>query len=179
MFERNRVDNSSNTSHQTAIPAEVTLCDGELLSGHFLISSARAIFDVLNSETLFIEYQPLHQERRYLAKQAIRAVKLLDVPHANGLDARRPASGEFDPYAALGLKRDAEWDDIRLAYLRLAKVYHADRFASVDLPPEVRDYLQAMSRRINAAYKTLEAPRLSVRKADLRPVPVYESRPRV
>jgi curved DNA-binding protein CbpA len=84
-------------------------------------------------------------------------------------------TGEFDPYAALGLKRDADWEEVRNAYLRLARTYHADKFASVELPPEVRDYLSQMSRRVNAAYTALEAPRLIVRKADLRATAVYTS----
>jgi DnaJ-domain-containing protein 1 len=134
---------------------------------------------VLNSELNFLEFEPFHRERRYLARTAIRSVKLMDVPAANGLDARRPVSGEFDPHSALGVKRDADWDEIRHAYLRLAKAYHADRYASVELPGEVRDYLQQMSRRVNAAYKALEAPRLTVKKAEMRPEPVYTSRPRV
>jgi hypothetical protein len=30
MFERNRVDNSGNSAHQTAVPAEIVLMDGEV-----------------------------------------------------------------------------------------------------------------------------------------------------
>jgi hypothetical protein len=175
MFERNRVDNSSQSSHQSAIPAEITLVDGEILSGHFLISAARALSDILNGETAFLEFEPFNQSRRFIAKQAIRAVKLIDAPSASNLDHRRSLTGEFDPYAALGLKRDADWEEVRNAYLRLARTYHADKFASVELPPEVRDYLSQMSRRVNAAYTALEAPRLIVRKADLRATAVYTS----
>jgi hypothetical protein len=178
MFERNRIDNSSSTSQLTAIPAELTLIDGEVLIGHFLISAARAMSEVLNGENLFLEFEPFESARRYVSKQSIRTVKIMDAPAASGLDARRPMAGEFDPYAALGLKRDAEWDDVRQAYLRLAKAYHADRYASIDLPAEVREYLQQMSRRVNAAYTLLEAPRLVVKKADMRAAPVYTSRPR-
>jgi hypothetical protein len=179
MFERNRIDNANSNAHQTAVPAELTLADGEALIGHLIINSARAIADVLNGETQFIEFEPFESPRRYIAKSAIRAVRVVDASSASALDARRPLSGEFDPYAALGVSRDAEWDDIRQAYLRLAKAYHADRYASVELPLEVRDYFQQMSRRVNAAYTLLEAPRLVVRKADLRAGPVYTSRPRV
>jgi hypothetical protein len=179
MFERNRVDNSSQSAHQSAIPAELTLVDGETLSGHFLISAARTLSDVLNGESAFLEFEPFSQARRFVSKGAIRAVKLIDAPAASNLEARRPLAGEFDPYGALGVKRDAEWDDVRQAYLRLAKTYHADRFASIELPPEVRDYLSQMSRRVNAAYTALEAPRMVVKKADLRATPVYTSRPRV
>ena len=178
MFERNKIDNASNSAHQAAVPAELTLDDGSVLAGHFLISAARAMFDVLNGETHFLEFEPFNQERRLIAKQSIRAVKLLDVPGAKGLESRRPIEGEFDPYGALGLKRDADWEDVRAAYHRLAKAYHADRYASVEMPGEVRDYLQQMSRRVNAAYKALEAPRLVVKKADMRAAPVYTTGPR-
>ena len=160
MFERNRIDNASTTSHQTAVPAELTLADGETLIGHLLISSARAVAEVLNGESLFIEFVPLGAERRFVSKQALRSVRVVDGGACTALDARRPLNGEFDPYAALALKPDAGWEDVRQAYLRLAKAYHPDRYASVDLPGEVREYLQQMSRRVNAAYTALEAPRL-------------------
>ncbi len=175
MFERNRVDNGANSQHQSAIPAELTLDDGEVLSGQFLISATRAFSDILNGESQFFEFEPFGQERRFIAKQAIRSVKLLQVGSASGLAARKPADGAFDPYVTLGLKADAEWDDVRHAYLRLAKAYHGDRYASVELPPEVRDYLQAMSRRINAAYMALETPRNVIKKVSMRAAPVYTS----
>ena len=178
MFERNRVDNASGNAHLTAVPAELTLTDGEVFSGHLLINSARAVSDVLNGEGVFLEFEPFGGARRFIAKSAIQSVRVIEAGTANALDQRRPLTGEFDPYAALGVKRDAEWDDIRQAYLRLAKDYHADRYASVELPTEIRDYLQQMSRRVNAAYTLLEAPRLVVRKADLRAAPIFTSRPR-
>lgn len=179
MFERNRVDNSTNgPAHQTAAAAIVTLADGEILTGHFLFSAARAMADVLNGETQFLEFAPLSGNRRFIAKRAIRSVSLTETPTASALEARRPVNGEFDPYGALGVRREAAWEDVREAYLRLAKTYHADRYASVELPGEVREYLAQVSKRVNAAYTMLEAPRLVVKKAVMRPAPVYTSPPR-
>jgi len=175
MFERNKIDNGANTHHQTAVPAELTLTDGEVLAGQFIISATRAFADVLNGESHFLEFEPFNKERRYIARTAILSVRLIQVGSAAGLSARRPIEGAFDPHTTLGIKADAEWDDVRHAYLRLAKMYHADRFASVDLPVEVRDYLQAMSRRVNAAYVALEAPRLAVKKVSMRAQPVYST----
>lgn len=175
MFERNKVDNSNHSTHQSAVPAEITLTDGEVLAGHFLISAARAITDVLNGESAFIEFEPFNSPKRFIAKHALREVKLMDVGNGATLENRRAMVGEFDPLTALGLKRDAEWDEVREAYLRLARTYHPDRFSSVELPAEVREYLAQMARRVNAAYKALEAPRLVVKKADLRAAPVYTS----
>lgn len=178
MFERNRIDNvSQGSANLTAVPAEVIMADGELLVGHFVIQATRPFSEVLNSDVPFVEFEPFHRERRYIAKSAIRSVKLMDAPAGRTLEARRPLPGEFDPYQALGVRRDAEWEDIRHAYIRLTKIYHADRFASVELPDEVRAYLKDMSTRINTAYATLEVPHLQAKKVTLRAEPVYTSKP--
>ncbi len=176
MFDRNRVDNA--TANQLAIPAEVTMSDGEVIVGHFIIASSRAFGEVLNGESPFLEFAPFQRDRRYIAKSAIRTVKLMEVPGGRALDAHRPMQGEFDPYQALGVKRDAEWEEIREAYIKLTKTYHNDRYASVELPGEVRTYLKDMSARVNTAYALLEAPRIQQKRVSTRVEPVYTSRPR-
>jgi curved DNA-binding protein CbpA len=65
--------------------------------------------------------------------------------------------GSFDPHGVLGLKPGATHEEAREAYVRLAKTYHPDRYAAIELPREVRDYLAVMARRVNAAHQALEA----------------------
>jgi DnaJ-class molecular chaperone len=55
-----------------------------------------------------------------------------------------------------GLKAGATREEAREAYVRMAKIYHPDLYMAVELPREVRDYLAAMVRRINAAHQALE-----------------------
>lgn len=176
MFERNRVENAN--ANQFAVPAEVTMNDGEILVGHFIISSSRAFGEVLNGESPFLEFTPFQRDRRYIAKSAIRAVKLMEVPGSKGLTSFKPMNGEFDPYQTLGVKRDADWDQIREAYVRLAKTYHNDRYAAIELPNEVRVYLKDMSTRVNTAYALLEAPHKQSKRATMRSEPIYTSGPR-
>jgi len=88
MFDRNRVDNA--TANQLAIPAEVTMSDGEVIVGHFIIASSRAFGEVLNGESPFLEFAPFQRDRRYIAKSAIRTVKLMEVPGGRALDAHSP-----------------------------------------------------------------------------------------
>jgi hypothetical protein len=175
MFERNKIDTGNDRANQAAVPAEVVMADGEVLIGHFVFASSRSFGEVLNSDAPFIEFEPHDGARRYLAKGAIRSIALRTVPTARLADVRRPLAGEFDPYATLGVPRDASPEDVRHAYLRLTKAYHADRFASVELPDEVRRYLADMSARINAAYALVEAPVVAVKKATMRAEPVYSS----
>lgn len=173
MFERNKIDNAA---QQMTVPAELTLDGGEVIRGRFVIAAARNIFDVLNGDVHFLEFETYEGERQLLARTTIKAVKLIAVPSANHLKGRIREGDTFDPYQVLGVPVEATFEDIRAAYLKLSKIYHPDRFQSVELPPEVRDYVSAMVRRINAAYSVLEAPVQAARRAAIAKArPIFTS----
>lgn len=177
MFERNRIDNAM---QQMSIPAEVTLADGTLLKGKFLIVAARSIYEVLNGETKFLEFETYDGSKSLIAKSTIAAINLVNPPAAGGLRARLRDDQDFDPYAVLGVPAGSSWEDIRSSYLKLSKTYHPDLFSSVALPDEVRDYLAAMARRVNAAYRALEAPQqVAKRVTASKASPIFTSQPRV
>lgn len=176
MFERNRIDNAL---QQMNVPAEITLTDGTLLKGKFVIQAARSIYEVLNGETKFLEFEAYGGEKSLIAKSTIAAINLVNAPAAGGLRARL-RDEEFDPYSVLGLAQGAAWEQVRASYLKLSKTYHPDLYSSVALPDEVRDYLAAMSRRINAAYRALEAPQQVARRAiATKAAPIFTSPARV
>jgi hypothetical protein len=173
MFERNRIDN---LPEQTAVAAELGLDDGRILKGKVAVPLHKTIHDVLNGAVTFLEFEPFDGERQFIAKGAVRTLRLLSTGRGPNLQARLRDQDAFDPFAILGLNRAAAWDDVKAAYHRLAKVYHPDRYASAELPTEVREYLGAMARRINAAYAALEAPQQQRKQAtDHRAAPVYTS----
>ena len=153
MFERTRVDSGL---QQTAVPAEVELADGTILKGKFLISAARTLGDVLNGETAFLEFEPYGGERRFIAKSALVSVKLVKPATPLPLQSRFREIESFEPHKVLGVAAAATWEDVRAAYHRLSLVYHPDRYANVELPAEVREYLEAMARHLNCAYAALE-----------------------
>ena len=178
MFERVKVDNVS-AVQSVAIPAEVTLDNGRTLRGKFVAPQGRGIVEILNGSTAFLEFEPYGGERSLLAKSSIKAVKLVNVPSTGQLARRASEIDTFDPFAVLGVKTGASFDEVRTAYHRQAKIYHPDRYSMAELPPEVRDELAAMVRRINAAFAALEVPHQVVKKvAADRAEAVYTSRPR-
>ncbi len=152
MFERNRPE----SHEQGAVAVEITLDDGTTDAGKLLIPAARSAFDVLNGPALFLEFEPYEGERRFIAKSALKAVKLLAGAKPQNLAQKVRDLDGFDPHVVLGVALGAAWDDIRSAYLARAKTYHPDRFAGVELPVEVAAYLSGMLRRINASYAALE-----------------------
>jgi hypothetical protein len=168
MFERNRVDN---TLQQMTVPAEVTLHDGSVHKGKFIVAAARSIYEVLNGDSKFLEFETYDGCRRLIAKSTLASINILTAPSTGGLKSRLADGDQFDPHSVLGLTRGASWDEVRQAFLKLSKVYHPDLYANVALPQEVKDYLAAMARRINAAYHALEAPQQAAKRAVVEKAP--------
>lgn len=174
MFERNKID-TAGYQQQMTVPVEVTLDDGEFIRGKFIVPASRTLFDVLNNAGAFVEFEPYGGERSIIAKSAFKAVRLVNAPTPQNLSARSREIDTFDPYAVLGLTRGAPFEEARAAYHALAKVYHPDRYSSVELPAEVHDYLSGMARRINAAFAALEQPAQAKKTAAQRAAPIYTS----
>ena len=154
MFERNRTDHSD----RTTLPVEILLNDGHVLVGRLIVPVVRSLADELNHAGGFVEFESLEGEKAFLPKSSLLSVQSKSLPKAEQLK-QRTRDDNFDPHAALGVNRDAQWDDIRAAYHAKAKIYHPDRFASLDLPAEMHDYVAAVARRINMAYEALETAR--------------------
>jgi len=75
----------------------------------------------------------------------------------------------------LGVARGVPFETIREAYHRLSTSYHPDRYMNADLPGEVALYLDAMSRRVNAAFAALEKPAQKVREINrAKSEPIYQ-----
>jgi DnaJ domain len=173
MFERNRVDN---TLQQITVPAEMTLTDGSVHKGKFVVAAARSIYEVLNGETKFLEFESYGGARSLIAKATIASINLTTVPSTGGLRARITDSDSFDPFVELGLVQGATWDEVRQAYLKLSKTYHPDLFVNIALPGEVKEYLSAKARRLNAAYRALEEPHIAAKRATVEKAkPIFTS----
>jgi DnaJ domain len=167
MFERSRLDN---VPEANAVPVEITLTDGTVTKGKLFVMASKTAADLLNGSCNFVEFEPYGGERSFLAKALLASVKLAGVPRGPNLGARLRDPDGFDPHAILGVAPGADKDEVRRAYVGLAKNYHPDRYATAELPDEVRRYLSDMARRINAAYAALDVPE---RKQAARAQPIF------
>lgn len=175
MFERNRVDNMAQ-SQSVAVPAELTLDDHSVLKGDLMMPAARPVHEVLNGPNVFVEFRTYGNDCQLLAKSSIRGIRFVKAPGAGQLRAASRSEESFDPHQTLGVPSNATHDQIHKAYVALAKAYHPDRYATADLPGEVRDYLAAMARRINLAFQALQqANRVAIRRANSVNEPVYST----
>lgn len=161
MFERNKIDTHC---EKGTISAKITLDDGRQLTGKFVIPINKSIFDILNGSGGFIEFEAFNGEAELIAKRALRSVKLLSVPRSENLQAKLRSLDGFNPHNILGVARGASREEIHSAYLKLARIYHPDRYSTAQLPDEISSYLSTMARRINAAYDALETQYIDSKK---------------
>jgi DnaJ like chaperone protein len=71
--------------------------------------------------------------------------------------ARDQDAGGRDPYAVLGLSRDANEREIKRAYRKLISQHHPDKLG--DVPAELKRRAEERAREINAAYERIQAQR--------------------
>jgi DnaJ-domain-containing protein 1 len=155
MFERNRIEHQGEAQRKGHL-VEVTLEDGGVLKGRFNVSVTKTLADELNNPSAFLEFHAVSGGKILLAKARIATVTTFETPRADHLDHSLRQAESFDAYEILRIQRGASLEEIKSAYHRLAKTYHPDRFAASELPPEMADYVAAMSRRLNLAYAMLQ-----------------------
>lgn len=145
------------TPERKPVPVEVGLVNGTTLRGKVWVTAGKSMADMLNAAQAFFEFTPFGETRTcHLAKAHILTLSPIELPTQVLLYERRGAGDANDPHEILGVAPGTAWHTVREAYLQLAKAYHPDRFAGVTLPDEVREYMGARARRINAAYALLE-----------------------
>lgn len=145
-----------NDDDRLKLPVTLTMADGRHLIGDLVVNLGGTLERTLNNDSKYVLFRDMDTSERMIAKTAIievqsrKKVKIVDLPQVD-----RMAGG--DPYSVLGIDQNASDQEIRSAYLLLAKAYHADRFAKTPLPREVAEYTNSMSQRINEAYSILTA----------------------
>jgi DnaJ-domain-containing protein 1 len=87
----------------------------------------------------------------------VHQVRQLTVPRTDQLKRSIDQLEALDAAALLKVAPGSDREVLRDAYHRMIKIYHPDRFAGVELPQEVRDYLAAVARRLNIAHAMLQA----------------------
>ena len=65
----------------------------------------------------------------FIARSALQSVKPIVLPPAPSLSVGM-VDVDFNPQAILGIKAGASREQMRRAYLSLAKTYHPDRYAA-------------------------------------------------
>jgi hypothetical protein len=152
MFEK---DQDYTRVNRTPVSVSVTMTSGEVMRGYLNVPKTRSLMEELNRNEPFVEFDPYGGERMFIARTSIAAVRSLEVPTVQPL-ASTAKLKDFDPFTILGVSLDASATEIRSAYVTLAKRYHPDRFAQIELPPEVASYMSSMLLRINIAYRELK-----------------------
>jgi hypothetical protein len=169
--------NSWRRQNSDVVPLVIHLHDGTVVRGNIMQPRDKTLREVFNMPDPFIDFEDAAAGDMIIAKTAIKSVRKHDIPIADQLDKKLSALEKADPHRILGLGKSATGEEIHTAYLALARAYHPDRFAAAGLPPEVSEYLETMTRRVNVAYSELSSIVRAVAPADETPAKPQRTRP--
>ena len=143
---------------------ELQLIDGSRLKGVLLISRDKTLREFFNTPSeQFVDFECQRDGMTVIAKASIRAIrpedqqKKGDQAKIDALMARKAELERTDPYKILGVPASIDAETLHKAYIKQARAYHPDRFADMELPAEILDYVNAMCRRVNAAHDEIAA----------------------
>ena len=148
--------NKEYTGNRRIIEVQVRLDDGTRMQGNLILTGQRSFGEFVNSGPTFFEFHKLDGTITWLALTSVAQIWEHQVPDATQLEDAIPKDRRFNPYEILGVNENADMREVHRAYVRLARLYHPDRYNAVGLPSEMQGYVQDMSKRINAAYTELE-----------------------
>ncbi len=135
------------------IPVILTLVGGEVLRGSVPSGASASLAFELNREGLFMSLKTGDGQIRYIAKSTIAQV----VEGTERKTASLPdPSEDRSPYKVLKVKEGASVEEIRQAYMKLAKIYHPDSYHSDSTAPEVAEYVTKMFQHITGAYAAVK-----------------------
>jgi hypothetical protein len=152
MFERNPVDHRG----EVAIVCDLSLADGTHVTGRTYIPSGRPVSKLLEGTDAFIYLETFDSDAVFVPKSDIRGVKIVNTGRPASSKLTLPDAKTFDPYRVLGLEKGASFADIKSAYHTQSKLYHPDCYSGVELPGDVKAYMDAMLRNVNAAFQALK-----------------------
>lgn len=144
---------------QNSLPVlvEIQLNNGKMLRGTVLVQREKTLKDVLSSPDLFLEFECNIAGEMVIAKSSIDMVRPFKQINADQLEKQLKLLEKSEAFGVLRVPRTADRAAVRNAYLALQRLYHPDRYAAIELPAEVAEYLTAMTRRVNSAYSELTA----------------------
>jgi hypothetical protein len=148
---------SRDKAYQDLVESTVLMImtDGTALTGALHHPRAKTLLEYMNYDSRFIEIERKDGTRVDIAKHAIRSIEVTDNPRTDQLHRAMGQLDTLEPYQVLGIPRGAPREVIREAYLKMQRQYHPDRYTGQELPTEVAEYINAMSRKVNIAYSML------------------------
>ncbi len=155
MFDRGTAPSRSETDTK-AIHVRVELAGGVERFGIVRVPADKSLDAVLAREDGFLRFEHCTGEPAHLGKKHIVAIEPFEPPACDELTVGHKRFEAVNPYDVLGVREGASLADVRAAYLAMAKKYHPDHYAQIELPSEVAAYFSSVARRLNLAYDLIE-----------------------
>jgi hypothetical protein len=135
---------------------ELELDTGTLMNGYLFLGQTQRLSDLMNDDRTYLPFEDMDGGITIFTKGMARRVKPVEKAQA------ATAGDGADPYAMLGVPKDATEVQLREAYHRKVQETHPDKLSNLGLSPDLVKFAHERMARINEAYNKI---RMARRKA--------------
>ncbi len=135
---------------------ELELDTGTLMNGYLFLGQTQRLSDLMNDDRTYLPFEDMDGAITIFTKGMARRVKPVE-------KAQAATTGDSaDPFAMLGVPKDATEVQLREAYHRKVQETHPDKLSNLGLSPDLVKFAHERMARINEAYNKI---RMARRKA--------------
>lgn len=153
-----------NNSSANKLEVTVVLADGSTVSGAINAGLSAGLLAAINKEVPFIELTEASGTKRCIGLAHIMSVEEAK-PFRQPKALQATTANAQNAFAMMRLSPECTAEDAQRRYHEMVKQYHPDKYQSVDLPPEISDYLSQTFHQLSTAYKIVTQTILNQRAA--------------
>ena len=136
---------------KTKLAVEMVLDSGDVLRGSVFVGQRQRLPDLMNDDRQFLPFETTEGLVTIVRKQVVRRV--------TPLNQMPEMATTTDPLEIIGVSADANYDEVREAYLRKVQEYHPDRLSAAGMPKEFIQMANERTARINDAFDRIKKAR--------------------
>lgn len=145
-----------NTTSANNVDVRIKLADGSTVDGAIPGGVTSDLATVLNRPGSFLELITASGQKRYIGSNHVMTVEKV-APLKQPKAPNSVGANSKTAHAILGLEQGYSAADLRTRYHQMVKMYHPDKYESVDLPPELDSYVREMFEAVGRAHDELSA----------------------
>ena len=136
---------------KSKLAVEMVLDNGDVLRGSVFVGQRQRLPDLMNDDRQFLPFETTEGLVTIVRKQVVRRV--------TPLNQMPEMAATADPLEIIGVAVDANYDEVREAYLRKVQEYHPDRLSAAGMPKEFIQMANERTARINDAFDRIKKAR--------------------
>lgn len=136
---------------QNKLEVTIKMVDGTSVTGSIVAGLSAGLFAAINKDQPFIEVIAADGQKFCVGQAHIMSIEEV-VPFRKVNAPAFQSENASNAFELMGLNPGCTPMEAQKKYHAMVKLYHPDKYESIDLPPEIKKYLSDVSQKLSTAY---------------------------